>query len=135
MKKQIVKTILFFFTLTIGLSGCGKYTDGPNFTLKTKEARLCRTWNVVSIGSEVINGYYQLKFTFDKNSNLTIREISTEPGWEYDDAYAGEWRFSQDKKDIELIIDGEISFATIDRLTSDELWFKLDGEQFKLKAE
>ena len=36
---------------------------------------------------------------------------------------------------IELIIDGEISFATIDRLTSDELWFKLDGEQFKLKAE
>ena len=134
MKTYVKKILLVAFFASAFLSSCGKYTDGPSFSLRTKQARLCQTWDVKSIGSEVLNGYYHVNFEFSKNGTFVVTDISTEPGWEYEDGYAGTWQFNNDKEEIQIIIDSEVTNAKIDRLTDKELWLEIDGDQFKMEA-
>lgn len=52
MKKQI----LFIFSfLVIILTGCGKYENGPGFSLRSKNARLSGKWKVVKYEYNLIN--------------------------------------------------------------------------------
>ena len=134
MKNYVKKILLAAFFASAFLTSCGKYTDGPSFSLRSKQNRLCQSWEVKSIGSEVLNGYEQLSFDFNKNGTFVVTEKYTEPGWEYEDSYAGTWQFNKDKEEIQIIIDSEVTNAKINRLTAKELWLEIDGDQFKMEA-
>ena len=134
MKKQFTQIFMIALMAIPFLNSCAKYPDGPNFSLRTKEARLTQKWNAISIGSEVLNGYYHVEFDFNKNGSFIVTDISTEPGWEYEDAYSGTWQFNNNKEELQIIIDGYVTTAKINRLTAKELWIDIDGDVYKLEA-
>ena len=119
---------------TVGLTGCGKYEDGPNMSLLTKKQRLTGDWEVekwVPYGqSNMINNGLNIDVEFDKDGDFDVRIISTTYGNYYGQTYTyaytekGEWEFSSDKEEIELDWDDNFQpdwDIEITRLTNKEL--------------
>jgi len=100
---------------------CGKYEDGPNFSLRTKKARIAGEWEIVRIGNQSYpdNGY-SIELEFDKDGDLKF--TYNYDGYSY--SSSGEWEFSGDKEELELTLDGFITDFEILRLTNDELWME-----------
>tara|TARA_B100001287_G_scaffold120175_1_gene101240 strand:- start:1866 stop:2276 length:411 start_codon:yes stop_codon:yes gene_type:complete len=114
------------------LSGCGKYDDGPGFSLRTKKARLVGEWEAVQMGNEVLpqNGY-GIEWEFEKDGDFKF----TYNYGTYSYSYSGDWEFSSDKEDIEIEFDGTIQDFEIKRLTNKELWLEdPDNQEWKFEA-
>ena len=114
----------------LNFQSCGKYEDGPSFSLRTKKARLVGDWEVVRIGSQNTPSGYSIEMTFEGNGDL---EFSYSYG-SYSYAYNGEWEFSSDKQDIEVTFENETTDFEILRLTNDELWFDDGDDEWRLEA-
>jgi hypothetical protein len=132
MKKKILLPILALLFL---VASCGKYEEGPSFSLRTKKARVTGTWNIEKI---IVNGEEQpttfneggFQFSLDdidielnKDNSATITIPVPFIGSVTDD---GEWDFSNNKENIKIsgftqmeAINGE---GKILRLTNSELW-------------
>jgi hypothetical protein len=132
----------------VGVSGCGKYEDGPNFSLRSKKARVVGDWNVKSIGSQVfsvqnqggIDYGYTINLEFDKNGSVTTSMEYTYGSYNYSYSYAGDWDFSSNKEHLLLTIDGDTDTMEIKRLTNKEMWLDddytdADGDIWKLEAQ
>jgi hypothetical protein len=132
----------------VGVSGCGKYEDGPNFSLRSKKARVVGDWNVKSIGSQVfsvqnqggIDYGYTMNLEFDKNGSVTTSMEYTYGSYNYSYSYAGDWDFSSNKEHLLLTIDGDTDTMEIKRLTNKEMWLDddytdADGDIWKLEAQ
>ena len=125
----------------VGLTGCGKYEDGPAFSLLTKTQRLTGDWEMtkwVPDGeSDMIGNGRQIDIEFDKDGDFDIEmEVTyTYYGSSYSETYSesGNWEFSSDKEKIEL--DFEDSNAKWDieitRLTNKEFEGEITGEDFE----
>ena len=113
----------------IGLTACGKYEDGPNFSLLTKKQRLTGDWEVEKLidgGVNLISNGYDIEMEFDKDGDFEISSSYniTEYGYTYSgtNTVEGEWEFSSDKEEIELDFDdGSSQEIEITRLTNKEL--------------
>jgi major membrane immunogen (membrane-anchored lipoprotein) len=101
--------IIFASTL---LSSCGKYSDGPKISLKTKTARITREWQDPSCAT---CGTIEYKKDGTIASNGTTMANYT-------------WKFSSDKESLEetFAMGGISTTATakILRLTSKDLWLQ-----------
>ena len=131
----------------VGVSSCGKYEDGPNFSLRSKKARVVGDWNVKSIGSQVlgvqdIGGVqygYTINMEFDKNGSVIQTFNYTYGSYSEAYSYAGDWDFSSNKEYLILTMDGYSDTLEIKRLTNKEMWLdddytEVDGEIVKLEA-
>ena len=131
----------------VGVSSCGKYEDGPNFSLRSKKARVVGDWNVKSIGSQVlgvqdIGGVqygYTINMEFDKNGSVIQTYNYTYGSYSASYSYAGDWDFSSNKEYLILTMDGYSDTLEIKRLTNKEMWLdddytEVDGEIVKLEA-
>lgn len=134
---------LTYFTIAgasaLGLSGCGKYEDGPNISLLTKKSRVAGDWKVKSIGSQVMGTNYSIDMTFEKNGDLMVTSAYSYQGYSGNYSYAGSWDFASDKDQLSLTVDGSIQLYEIKRLTNKEMWLddditSLDGDIWKLEA-
>ena len=120
MKKLLFGT-LFIAVLTLLVSSCGKYQDGPELSLLPKKFRLAGTWTVEKY--------------VDVNGNETQDLINIEIKYEKDGTYSfksnilslnGTWKFDDTKENI--LTSYTISVLTftdqvkILRLTNKELW-------------
>ena len=114
----------------IGLTACGKYEDGPNFSLLTKTQRLTGDWEVTKFqneeGTNLINLGYDIDLEFDKDGDFKFSSEYniTQYGYTYSGANTaeGEWEFSDNKEEIELDYDdGTSEEWEITRLTNKEL--------------
>jgi hypothetical protein len=114
----------------IGLTACGKYEDGPNFSLLTKKQRLTGDWEVEKLmdgGVNLIGNGVDIEMDFDKDGDFEISSSSTYTdnyGYTYSNSnsFKGEWEFSSDKEEIELDFDdGSYQEIEITRLTNKEL--------------
>lgn len=124
-----------FFLLTLLLvivSSCGKYEEGPEFTVLTKKQRLVGEWQ---IEEATVNGAavdpdsyseYTLIFERDGTARITYGALT----------YKGTWEFIDDKKKLRSIgLTGDEVESTIIRLTNKQLWLKdPDGDLQKLKS-
>ena len=123
---------------TLGMNSCGKYEDGPNFSLLTKKARLTREWDVKSTGNDILEqGGVGFTMTFDKDGSLKY----TYSVGNQSESYSGTWEFSSDKENLVIKDDSGTNADTLEikRLTNKELWFdydnsSTDGEIWKLEA-
>jgi len=113
----------------IGLTSCGKYEDGPNFSLLTKKQRLTGDWELKKWipygGSNMIGNGLELEIEFDKDGDfdMKLEHTYTYYGSSYTDTYnvSGEWEFSSDKEEIELDFEeGGTWEMEITRLTNKE---------------
>jgi hypothetical protein len=118
------------------VSSCGKYEDGPNFSLLTKKSRVAGDWELKSIGGE---SYGNVSMDFSKDGSLITTFTYSYGGQSYTETYSGSWEFASDKENISLNIDGDITELEIKRLTNKEMWLdqdvtETDGDLWILEA-
>ena len=125
----------------IGLTSCGKYEDGPAFSLLTKKQRLTGDWEMtkwVPYGSsgDMIGNGIEMEIEFDKDGDFDMKltQTYTNYGTSYSYEYkeSGDWEFSSDKEKIEL--DFEDSNAKWDieitRLTNKEFQGEITSDEY-----
>lgn len=125
------KTILFslIIAITLAFSSCGKYEEGPEFSLLTKKARLTGTWvqtEQTINGTSIDLGLTTVKYTFDKDGtgNLYTKTsvlITVETNTPL------EWKFDDTKENLMIKTEGVSDFTSseIIRLSSSELWIRV----------
>ncbi len=121
--------------IMLNFSSCGKYEDGPMFSLKTKTARLTGEWEVIEIDKDKLSDEgLKLILEFEKDGDFSVDVSYT--GYSYSYSYNGEWEWESDKESIEITMDGDKMEWDILRLTNSELWFEdEDGEEWKCEKE
>lgn len=128
MKTRILSLLAIATIAVASMTSCGKYEDGPGFSLRSKKARLTGEWTVteLKVDGEDYSSEVTATFTFDKDNNYAIAYVfGGETGIE-----AGTWEFDNKKEDLKLDptvnSDGDDEPAynvTISRLTNKELWY------------
>lgn len=123
----------------MGVSSCGKYEDGPGFSLLSKKARVAGDWEVKSIGSQVFGSEYSVDLSFEKSGSLMFTYSYSYQGISQSYSYAGSWDFVSDKEQLSMIVDGSVELFEIKRLTNKEMWLdddisSLDGDIWKLES-
>jgi hypothetical protein len=117
--------IIVSFLLTA--VSCGKYEEGPGFSLIPKESRLAGEWQstkLVDIEDDEDTTYTSLIYEFDSDNNWVQR--STQSSFSLN----GTWEFSDDKKflytEYTFSFGGSsqtyIDTSLILRLKNSELW-------------
>ena len=125
--KAVFKTPLVLAILSLVIVSCGKYEDGPGFSLASKKSRLVNDWK---LESKYINGTEEALNDADKafvygvqkdgklNYTFTMGVISV--------TGTGSWEFNDSKEVVTFAYSaGGISYSrnyTILRLTKNEFW-------------
>jgi hypothetical protein len=128
---KMLVAVAMMGTAAMTITSCGKYEEGPGFTLLTKKARLTGEWDAkeyVDSDGTTIQDTDSDYVTFDKDGTYTYTSGST--------SQSGTWEFSSDKEKIKVgYTVGSTTFSsevTIVRLTNKELWTKDDdGDMVK----
>ena len=113
------KTKIYLFLsiaviISLAITSCGKYEDGPGFSLLTKTARMTNKWELKSVDGEIIPaGEIVWEFKKDGEATISYGGLGTE---------TGTWEFSDDKVDLSLTVSGSTTNLKIRRLTNKELW-------------
>lgn len=122
---------LFSFALlavvvVLGTS-CGKYEEGPGFSLMTKKARVAGVWKLekyVSANGTVTNAEADDNTTFEFTKDGSVIITSTDGGASF--TINGTWEFTKDKEYIKttLVFFGQSSIDEVKilRLTNKEFW-------------
>lgn len=113
--------LVSFLGIALMFASCGKYEEGPSFSLRSKKARAVGVWTyekVLANGTEVnISFFADSKFELMDNDKYQVRagNIITEEGT---------WNFGTGKETIEVLETGSSTknVSTILRLTNDEFW-------------
>ena len=101
--------------ISLAITSCGKYEDGPGFSLLTKTARMTNKWELKSVNGQTNTGG-EVVWDLKKGGDVSFS---------FDGAtVTGSWEFSSDKEDLILEADGDASTWKIRRLTNKELWLE-----------
>lgn len=139
MKKSIL--ILFVLSIVIMINSCGKYEEGPKFSIKSKAARVAATWKLDAI---LVNDeeqeigdmqYYTTILEKDgtgkqKNVEYTTQIGSVDqlfPAAEYEI----EWQFDPNNERIKFLVKYEPTsewgeYLTILKLKEKEMWLSFE---------
>ena len=109
--------------ISLAITSCGKYEDGPGFSLLSKTARMTNKWELKSVDGETIPAG-EIVLDLKKDGSMSINE----DGYIID----GSWEFSSDKEDLRLSIFGDEVDLKIRRLTNKELWLENELEDNEL---
>lgn len=139
---------LAYLTFSLGVfallfAACGKYEDGPTFSLASKKARVANEWviekNIADGVEQELTGYEQYySYIFEKDGTGKFKveaHTQTYNGVDVDVAAsetAIEWRFDDKKEKIQMRMadsngqfeDWDDEWSTILRLTSSEFWLQ-----------
>ena len=110
-------------------SACGKYEEGPAFSLATKKARIVGIWTVTEM---TVNGtvqdisYFSGMKTEMKKDGTSVTTVAV---FGITISVDGEWRFDDSKEKFEVRMkDGENwedwTSSEIIKLTGSELWLR-----------
>lgn len=123
------------------LVSCGKYEDGPGFSLLSRKTRVAGKWdldkyflNNVDETTSFMDGITSFEWKFDKDGDLTI----TASDGTNTQSSAATWAFANNDADINITYNGSTQTYKILRLTNSEFWFQIttfgETEEFRLKA-
>ena len=116
--------IALALTGTLTFTSCGKYEDGPGFSLRSKTARLTNgSWEVEEIDGDNLNGV-ALIFEFEKDGVLKIHSESSFYSYYYTFCEEAEWAWGDKKETLEIEYENTEDSWEIKRLTFDEFWFE-----------
>lgn len=130
-----MKKVAFLIPLSIFLlAACGKYENGPKFTLLSKKARIVNSWK----GKQAsYNGVpYSLNSTFYENTYIFKKNFEYQILGEANQIQAAEqngtWRFDDEKESVIIEINGLTDTLIISRLKNNSLWLKkeISGNTF-----
>jgi hypothetical protein len=126
MKKMHLLYVVLSITFLI-ITSCGKYEEGPSFSLRYKSARITGTWKDVAINDSTHTNTSIMIFEID---GTCIFKDSYQ-----NETYRGKWAFTDNKEGLIISIDFYLSgynYTSRDtlmilRLTNSELWTKGNG--------
>jgi hypothetical protein len=122
MKKHLLTYTSLALLLVFVVSSCGKYEDGPGFTVLTKRMRLQRSWDLAERVNE--NGVA----TADNSSDYWMLEKDGKlTAYQGSNNFSGNWSLENDDEYLKISLTfpiiGQLSTTyKIKRLTSKELW-------------
>ncbi len=127
--KNVLSIAIIATISVVGLSGCEKYSAGPDISFRSAKERVSNTWKVEQYFKKGAD------YTFNVPTGKTI---TYEPTGSYYERLTGSemkgaWVFANDQKDIKLTLDNGISVMyTIKKLEEKKLWlFNYDTENVK----
>ena len=140
MKSAIKNLSIPILALTLSITSCQKYEEGPMISLRSKKERIANTWKVVKAtehGKDITSSYdqYDLQMLTDGDASIaavyTIGDISFE--FETD----GTWDFKDKKQELALDMENNKADRTYDilKLKEDELWLREKGTDVELHLE
>lgn len=104
-----MKNTLLICLVSSLIFSCGKYEDGPNFSLITKKKRLVGKWKLEKIKGPNYDfpfEYDYFTFTFDKNGDWEYHSQFQLPdiynSGKSNDDQKGKWEWQEEKKEIEI---------------------------------
>jgi hypothetical protein len=108
-------------------SSCGKYEDGPGFSLSSKKARVANTWVIekcIVNGQDVTTTFLVLL----GDHSLVFKKDGAYEFLVDGDRETGTWSFDSKKENLELMENGSTTkfLQKITRLTSNEMWLVED---------
>lgn len=133
MKKQI--GFILAAVTVLSVASCGKYEEGPGFSLRSKKARITGVWDAKE--------YVQSNGTVTADTDPETLELTKDGSAIYNSndpngsfSLNGTWDFASDKEQVELTFtffgSSDTERSTIVRLTNDEMWLKdTDGDMIK----
>lgn len=128
MRKLVGISLLVMFTITLGLTSCNKYEEGPSFTLLTAKMRITGNWNLLNVtfnGNDYTSYFPTTKLDISKDETYTMTMTSSFGS----STEVGTWKFNSDKTQfITTDSDGDVTTFTIVKLKNDILKLKyVDG--------
>ncbi|MBK8615493.1 MAG: hypothetical protein IPN85_19020 [Flavobacteriales bacterium] len=140
MKPLSIVSILAISALGTLSTGCGKYEDGPDFSLRSRASRIANTWKVESArkgGDDVTSSFtqYELNMTKDGDATLTANYELGDVTFEY--ATNGTWDLENKDEDLKLDFENNDADETYNilRLKEEELWLREKGGDLELHLE
>ncbi|MBK9287667.1 MAG: hypothetical protein IPN38_08260 [Flavobacteriales bacterium] len=140
MKLLSIVSILAISALGTLSTGCGKYEDGPDFSLRSRASRIANTWKVESArkgGDDVTSSFtqYELNMTKDGDATLTANYELGDVTFEY--ATNGTWDLENKDEDLKLDFENNDADETYNilRLKEEELWLREKGGDLELHLE
>jgi putative alpha-1,2-mannosidase len=125
MHKSFSSFVLFSLILLF-VSSCGKYEEGPTFTLLSKKARMVGTWELISStsnGNPVDLTQISAKYIISKDGTYAFSSSISLFGIPVPLSEFGKWEFSEDKLQLLLTPDNStnVNAVTILKLKNKEL--------------
>lgn len=120
MKKSFY--LLIVAGLLLSILSCGKYDEGPFFSMRTKKARLDGHWNIVLVYNNNVDvtRFYpdDYGYVFDKNGSFRHIENGND--------HLGTWEFNSDKSEILITFENssKSDAFTVLKLTNKHMWWK-----------
>ena len=118
-----MKNFIILAILISVVSACGKYDEGPGFSLLSKKNRITNSWD---LSSRTTNGETTNLSNYTWNVEIKDDETYTSKAFLFGVNFlneTGNWKFSTDKKQLLTTPSGSSNTASweIVRLTKDEL--------------
>jgi len=100
------KAIIYLSLLLMMATACKKYEEGPLISLRTKEKRLCQTWNLEEVsknGVAVDDHDIKYKWKFHKDGDFTLyqSEQNYDGVWETVE-HPSRWNWVDNQEQIEI---------------------------------
>ena len=129
MKTQNTLLLAAAAVTVLNFQSCGKYEDGPAFSLRSKTSRLVGEWEVVKMQGQNLPSGYEISMEFESDGDLTYNYSYSYYGYNYNYSFSGEWEWEDNKGSIEIDINGYNLDFEILRLTKDELVMEDNSNQ------
>ena len=96
---------------TLFISSCNKYSEGPNFSLLTRNARISNDWVLESYTKDGTNLYdetYEMNLSIEKDGTYSMSIITPNLGQLHSETSHGTWEFGNSQSSISLLEEGSI---------------------------
>lgn len=118
-------TTFLFACAALVFTGCSQFEEGPEFSLRSKTARLAGDWVSTDVsvpGEEQPEGLPSFEASFDKEGTYSLTAIYADPfgGEGFEEVTQGDWSWTSDA-DLELVDLNGVREWNVVRLTSDEI--------------
>jgi len=134
MKKTFFCTVAL---ITLSITACKKYPDGPTVSLISKTERVANNWKVaqaIDNGKDVTSSYNKYELTTTKSGGAELSAKFDIFGATFDYSTKGTWAFTNNNEKISFDFENDNADGVyrVLKLMSDEMWLKKDGGTLEL---
>ena len=123
--RQLLGILALTSMLSAGLSGCGKYEEGPWMSFRSRTERVANKWKIEKWTEKGVDQTAQAlllgltwEFTDDGKATMTVSFMGKT------ESKTGTWAFANDDLEIDITMGGDKDSFTILKLKESEFWIK-----------
>jgi len=126
--RRVTVLVALLAVTALMFTSCGKYEEGPAFSLKSKTARLTGEWKLVEMTSNgTVQDLQGIEVLYEFIKDGTMKVTTKWMGMSF--SFDGEWRFDDSKEKLEIRVKEDNQWSEwekveILKLANTELWLK-----------